>query len=183
MWARSVLKTRSWQWNWHNWARDQRSRTVFRPRSLKWNLLNKWGWAVFKVSLVAISFNLVLLRLGSDVSLIILTSLRSHSFNLWDVLCFSKFLRYFQRPALDINEMSLEHQRNAISVFLPYWLIDYQNISFDVGQCLKVKNTQNWWNWLRNTWFFKTYSVTSKISKLFKMSVESKEVKSCFVLC
>ena len=26
-------------------------------------------------------------------------------------------------------------------------------------------------------------SVTSKISKLFKMSVESKEVKGCFVLC
>ena len=75
-------KPRSWQWNWDNWVIDQRSRTVFRPRSLKWNLLNKWGWAVFKVSLVAISFNLVLLRLGSDVSLISLTSLRSHSVNL-----------------------------------------------------------------------------------------------------
>ena len=33
---------------------------------------------------------------------------------------FSKFLRYFQRPTLDINEMSLEHQRNAISIFVPY---------------------------------------------------------------
>ena len=75
-------KPRSWQWNWDNWVIDQRSRTVFRPRSLKWNLLNKWGWAVFKVSLVAISFNLVLLCLGSDVSLISLTSLRSHSVNL-----------------------------------------------------------------------------------------------------
>ena len=59
----------------------------------------------------------------------------------------------------------------------------YQNLSFNVGVCLEVKITQNWWNWLSRTWFFKTYSVTSKISKFFKMSVESKEVKGCFVLC
>ena len=64
-----------------------------------------------------------------------------------------------------------------------FWHIDHQNLCVDIGQCLEAKNTQKWWNRLRNTWFFKTYSVTSKISKLFKMSVESKEVKSCFVLC
>ena len=64
-----------------------------------------------------------------------------------------------------------------------FWHIDYQNLSLDVGQCLEVQNTKKWWNWLRNTWFFKTYSVTSKISKLFKMSVESNEVKGYFVPC
>ena len=49
-----------------------------------------------------------------------------------------------------------------------FWHIDHQNLCVDIGQCLEAKNTENWWNCLRNTWFFKTYSVTSKISGLFK---------------